>query len=132
VLFADLIGDGGEHRIRIRSGQVECWPNLGHGNFGAPYSLEGAPVFGPEFTASQLYLADLDGSGPNDLIYACADRVEVYLNQSGNSFAPWFIRRAVADYLRRRYRQRNVVARVQHGRAKCPSLLLRLLSAARW
>ncbi len=37
--------------------------------------------------ASRLFLADLDGSGTADLIYVHPDRVEIWFNQSGNSFS---------------------------------------------
>lgn len=85
--FADLIGDGGNHLVRIRSGSVECWPHLGHGRFGEKLVLGNPPDFGGELDPARLFLADIDGSGTADLLYACHDRLEVYRNQSGNGFA---------------------------------------------
>jgi RHS repeat-associated protein len=84
--FADLFGTGTQHLVRVTSGRVECWPSLGYGRFGAPVLLDNAPRFEPDLDASRLYLADVDGSGTADLVYAYPDRVEVFLNRSGNSF----------------------------------------------
>ena len=36
---------------------------------------------------SRLYLADIDGSGTTDIIYLYTDRIELFLNQSGNCFS---------------------------------------------
>ncbi|MCC5633838.1 DUF2431 domain-containing protein [Nostoc sphaeroides CHAB 2801] len=87
VQFADLCGTGMQHLVRITNGKVECWPNLGYGRFGKVVELENAPRFGTELDASRLFLADIDGSGTPDLIYVYPDRVEVFFNQSGNSFS---------------------------------------------
>jgi len=91
VTFADVFGDGLAHRVDIRDGQVRAWPNLGYGRFGAPISFGNAPRFGPDAVASRIYLADLDGSGPADLIVAYADRLEISLNRSGNTFSEPFV-----------------------------------------
>lgn len=87
VSFADMFGDGLSHRVRIRNGSVECWPSLGRGRFGRKISFAGAPVFSDEFDASRLFLADIDGSGTTDIAYVYADRVDIFINQSGNSFS---------------------------------------------
>lgn len=86
VSFADMFGDGLSHRVRIRNGSVECWPNLGYGRFGKKVHWGDAPRFGDALDASRLFFADIDGSGTQDLVYVHSDRIEVYLNQGGNSF----------------------------------------------
>ncbi|ABO49533.1 YD repeat protein [Desulforamulus reducens MI-1] len=86
--YADMFGDGMAHRVRIRNGSVECWPNLGHGRFGKRVLFANAPRFGDTLDASRLFLADLDGTGMTDLIYAYPDKVQVFFNQGGNSFSP--------------------------------------------
>lgn len=86
VGFADMLGDGLSHRIRIRSGQIECWPNLGYGRFGPVVQFGNAPLFNGNFDPSRLFLVDVDGSGTTDIAYAYSDRMEVFLNRSGNSF----------------------------------------------
>lgn len=87
VNFAGMFGDGLAHRVRVRQGCVECWPNLGCGRFGAKITLENSPRFEGELDARRLFMADIDGSGTSDLIYAYTDRVEVFFNQGGNSFS---------------------------------------------
>ncbi len=87
VQFADLLGSGTQHLIRIANGKVECWPNLGYGRIGKPIVLGNAPRFGEDLDASRLFLADIDGSGTLDLVYAYPDRLDVYYNHSGNAFS---------------------------------------------
>ncbi len=87
VTYGNIFGDGLAHRVRIRDGSVEAWPNLGYGVFGKKVTLGNAPRFDSTTKVSTIFLADVDGSGTMDLVFAYADRVEVYLNQSGNSFA---------------------------------------------
>lgn len=87
VTFADIFGDGLSHRVRVRNGSVEAWPNLGYGYFGKKVILGNAPNFDMTTTAARIFLADVDGSGTADLVLAYASRVEIYLNHAGNSFA---------------------------------------------
>ena len=87
ITFADLLGDGKQHLVRISYNKVECWPNLGYGHFGDSILLANPPQFEPEqFRSDRLFLADLDGSGTADLIYIYQDKAVIYLNQSGNRF----------------------------------------------
>lgn len=85
--FMDILGDGLSHRVRIRAGSVEVWPNLGHGRFGSKVMLGNAPQFGGTLDVSRLHFADIDGSGTMDFVYVFPDRIEVYFNQSGNAFS---------------------------------------------
>ncbi|RPH30727.1 MAG: sugar-binding protein [Bacteroidales bacterium] len=87
VGFANLFGDGLSHRLKISNGCVECWPDLGYGRFGGKITLGNAPQFGQDFDVSRLFLADIDGSGTIDLIYAYSDRIELFINSSGNFFS---------------------------------------------
>ncbi|MHA1066848.1 SpvB/TcaC N-terminal domain-containing protein [Enterobacter ludwigii] len=88
VAFADLLGTGQSHLLRIRHNSVTCWPNLGYGRFGVPVDLpldedlDSGAAFNPE----QLFLADIDGSGAVDLIYAQHDHVKIFMNRCGNGF----------------------------------------------
>jgi len=86
VTFAPMFGDGGSHRVRVGDGVVEVWPNLGHGRFGPPVVLAGAPRL--PASALGVFLCDVDGSGTADLAVAYPDRIELYRNESGNGFAP--------------------------------------------
>jgi len=85
--FTDIFGTGRQHLVRVTNGLVECWSHLGYGKFGKRVLLGNAPRFGARLDASRLFMADIDGSGTTDLIYAHCDRVEIWFNQSGNSFS---------------------------------------------
>lgn len=85
--FADVLGSGSRQRVRVADGMVECWPSLGHGRFGGKVQLTGAPLLAPQVAAGRIQFADIDGSGTADLAVVYSDRVEIFLNQAGNSFA---------------------------------------------
>ncbi|ACV63633.1 YD repeat protein [Desulfofarcimen acetoxidans DSM 771] len=85
--YADMFGDGMSHRVRIRCGSVECWPNLGYGRFGKKVLFGNSPRFEGTLDASRLFFADLDGTGTTDIAYTYSDRIEIFLNQGGNSFS---------------------------------------------
>lgn len=88
VFLADLSGDGLRDLVGITNGQVCYWPNLGHGRFGPKVTMAGAPTFASpdQFDPRRILLADVDGSGPTDLLYAGQDGVRLWLNQAGNSW----------------------------------------------
>lgn len=90
IHLADASGDGLVDLVRIRNGEVCYWPNLGYGRFGARVTMDGGPWFDSpdQFDPRRLRLADIDGSGIFDLLYLAVDGVHLYLNQSGNSWAP--------------------------------------------
>lgn len=96
--FVNIFGDGLSHRVRITNGKVECWPDLGYGNFGGKVTLGNAPDFGADFDVSRLFLADIDGSGTTDILYVYSDRIELFINNSGNYFSD-----AVTIYLPESY-----------------------------
>jgi RHS repeat-associated protein len=90
VLLADMSGDGLTDLVRIRNGEVCYWQNLGYGKFGPKITMDRSPWFDEEgvFDGRRLRLADTDGSGPTDLIYASPKGVKIFLNESGNALAP--------------------------------------------
>ncbi|RMR59328.1 SpvB/TcaC N-terminal domain-containing protein, partial [Pseudomonas cichorii] len=63
VAFADLLGTGQQHLIRIRHNEVRFWPNLGHGRFGKGQLFASLPFSYEAFDSSRILLADMDGSG---------------------------------------------------------------------
>ncbi len=89
IYLADMCGDGLTALVRIRNGEVCYWPNLGYGRFGAKVTMDDAPWFDhtEQFENKRIRLADIDGSGTNDIIYLAHDGVRVYFNQSGNRWS---------------------------------------------
>lgn len=88
--LADMNGDGLADLVRVRNGEICYWPSLGYGRFGPKVVMDGAPVFDrpDQFDPKRVRLADIDGSGVTDLIYLGHDAVRIYLNESGNGWAP--------------------------------------------
>ncbi|WP_435864445.1 SpvB/TcaC N-terminal domain-containing protein [Streptomyces phaeochromogenes] len=89
VHLADMSGDGPADLVRIRNGEVCYWPNLGYGRFGTRVVMDDSPLFDrPDmYDPGRLRLADLDGTGPTDLLYLGADGIDLHLNQLGNRWA---------------------------------------------
>ena len=89
IHLADMSGDGLTDIVRICNGEVCYWPNLGYGRFGAKVAMDNAPCFDYRdiFNQRRIVLADIDGSGTTDILYLCAEGVQVYFNQSGNSWS---------------------------------------------
>lgn len=89
IFLADMTGDGLTDLVRIRNGSVSYWPNKGYARFGARVHMKGAPRFTTpdQFDPARIRLADLDGSGPTDLLYIGADGVQLYFNEAGNGFS---------------------------------------------
>lgn len=86
VAFSDVLGSGQQHLIKIDYQGVTCWVHCGDGKFNSPIIIPGFSADRMRFNPSQLYLADLDGSGTTDIIYTQSTHLEVYFNQSGNQF----------------------------------------------
>ncbi|MEQ9238013.1 SpvB/TcaC N-terminal domain-containing protein [Coleofasciculus sp. E2-BRE-01] len=89
IYLADMSGDGLTDIVRIRNGEVCYWSNLGYGRFGAKVTMDNAPWFdAPDiFNQRRIVLGDIDGSGTTDILYLSAAGVQVYFNQSGNSWS---------------------------------------------
>jgi RHS repeat-associated protein len=89
IFLADMCGDGLSDLVRIRNGELCYWPNLGYGRFGRKVTLANAPRFdAPDaFDPARIRLADIDGSGPTDVIYLGRSGAQLYFNRSGNSLS---------------------------------------------
>ena len=89
IYLADMCGDGLTDLIRIRNSEICYWPNIGYGHFGAKVTMDNAPWFDNpnEFDQRRVRVADIDGSGINDVIYLGRDGVRLYFNQSGNRWS---------------------------------------------
>jgi RHS repeat-associated protein len=89
TLFADMTGDGLPDVVHVRSGDVHYRMSLGHGRFSEPVHMAASPrLAGRLGSAEQVLLADVDGDGCSDLVRILPDRIELYLNRSGQGFAP--------------------------------------------
>src|ERR1019366_6276564 len=77
IYLADMSGDGLSYLVRIRSGEVCYWPNLGYGRFGAKVTMDNAPRLDePDlFHQQRIHLTDTDGSGTTDIIYFSTEAV---------------------------------------------------------
>jgi RHS repeat-associated protein len=89
IFLVDMSGDGLSDIVRIRNGEICYWPNLGYGQFGGKVAMDDAPWFeAPElFDVRRVRLADIDGSGPSDIVYLASDGVRLYFNQAGNGWS---------------------------------------------
>jgi hypothetical protein len=89
IFTGDMVGDGLSDIVRIRCGEICYWPNLGNGRFGAKITMGNAPLFDrPDlFNPRHIHLADIDGSGNADIIYAGSSGAALYFNQSGNGWS---------------------------------------------
>jgi hypothetical protein len=81
-------GDGMVDLVRIRHASVCWWPNLGYGRFGRRIQMANAPFLdrSDRFDARRVRLADIDGTGPADLMYLGPTAVRWWPNQAGNGF----------------------------------------------
>lgn len=92
VAFSDVLGSGQSHLVRVRYNGLECWPNTGAGYFGERLLLTSLDFTPESFDPDRVFLADIDGSGAADLIYAERDHFRVYFNHAGNGFATTYER----------------------------------------
>jgi RHS repeat-associated protein len=87
VHWADMSGDGLTDLVLVHDRAIEYRPNLGHGRWGNPVAMAAAPDLPLGYDPRRLLLGDLDGDGLADLVYADADRVTIWFNQSGNRWS---------------------------------------------
>lgn len=92
IFLADLSGDGMSDLVRIRNSEICYWPNLGYGRFGCKVTMNLGAHFGSfdtpdQFDPKRIRLADIDGSGPTDILYLHREGVHIYFNQSGNGWS---------------------------------------------
>jgi len=84
--FADMTGDGLVDQVRVENGQVEYWPNLGHGRFGPAVSMADAPTITDTARPDprRLLFVDVDGDGAADLVYVGKGEIRIWINGEGN------------------------------------------------
>lgn len=89
IYLNDMSGDGLTDFVRVRNGEVCYWPNTGYGTFGAKVTMSNSPWLDTpdQFNQRNVYVADIDGSGPSDILYISSEGVDIYLNQGGTPSA---------------------------------------------
>lgn len=89
IAIADMTGDGLSDIVLITYSSVCYYPNLGFGRFGAKVHMQMNGIFDAQdrFNQRMLHFADVDGTGTTDIIYAGNNEIQVWFNQSGNSFS---------------------------------------------
>lgn len=88
VRLADMTGDGLQDIVLLRNGSISYRPNLGHGRFGPPVQMRGAPRLPDGHDPRRVLLGDVDGDGVADLVHVDRGRVRVWGNRTGNSWTP--------------------------------------------
>ena len=68
-------------------GNVEYWPNLGHGNWGKRIHMENSPRFPYGYDPRRILVGDVDGDGVADIVYVDDTKVTLWINQSGNRWS---------------------------------------------
>lgn len=86
TFLVDMSGDGLTDIVRIRSGEVCYWPNLGYARFGRKVTMALSEPFDArwDFDPARLRFGDIDGSGTTDIVYIKPDGVHIWANESGN------------------------------------------------
>ena len=87
TFVADMTGDGLPDIVHIASGVVEYWPNLGGGRYGGRETIARAPQLPRHVEPRRLFLADVDGTGPADVVYVGHHEVTIWRNLAGVRFA---------------------------------------------
>ncbi|RPJ38202.1 MAG: hypothetical protein EHM35_05060, partial [Planctomycetaceae bacterium] len=92
VKLGDMNGDGLQDIVLVHDGTVEYWPNQGYGRWGARSQMQNSPRFNEHgysfgYDPSRILVGDVDGDGLADIVYVDNGQVQLWINQSGNSWS---------------------------------------------
>jgi RHS repeat-associated protein len=86
--FADMNGDGTVDLINLQSRRIRYWPYLGDGRWGEPREMAGSPEIDYDKPGTTVLVTDIDNDGCADLVRIGSGLVEVFVNRSGEGYAP--------------------------------------------
>lgn len=87
VKWADMTGDGLQDIVLAYDGNVEYWPNLGHGNWGKCVHMQNSPRFPYGYDPKRILAGDVDGDGIADMIYVDDTKVTLWISQCGKGWS---------------------------------------------
>jgi RHS repeat-associated protein len=87
VKWADLTGDALQDIALVYNGNIEYWPNLGHGKWGKRIHMQNSPRFPDGYDPKRILIGDVDGDGLADIVYVDDTKVTLWTNQSGNRWS---------------------------------------------
>jgi RHS repeat-associated protein len=87
VKWADMSGDGMQDIVLIHSGNIEYWPNLGHGDWGKRIHMADSPKLPYDYDSKRVLIGDIDGDGLADVVYVENTQVTIWINIGGRAWS---------------------------------------------